>query len=345
MEKYRKGGSEMKKLVLILAVLFSCSLIVPCALVKEARADLGGSITVYTSETLTDIQDLANAFMAKNRKTKVDIYRSGTVEVTAKLQAEMQADSIQADVLWFADMDFFDDLAGRGLLVKADIPEAKNIPPDFIYWDGRAYEARLIYQIIAYNTDKVKKPVKGWKDLLDPDYRGKVGTASALYSGATLTQVTTLANNPNFGWDFYRKFKANDCKVVKGNGAVARSVATGEYYVGITIDFMARDLIAKGSPVAYVYQQEGTVYIPTPMGIVSKTKNLELAKAFLNFVLGVDGQKILIKNGYVPLNKTVPLPQGLPSPSDIKILKTDWNYLRNNRDHIRDMWGQIMGEM
>ncbi len=337
----------MKKGFLIVFVLaFSaCLLLLQFAGVPEASAQVKGNITLYTSETLTDVQDLANAFMKQFSKTKVDIYRSGTVEVTAKLQAEMQADSIMADVLWFADMAMFEDLGAQGLLLKTYVPEARNIPDQFIYMDGMAYEARLIYQIVAYNTEKVKKPVSGWKDLLDPAYRGKVGSASALYSGATLTQVTTLAKHPNFGWDFYRKLAANDCKIVKGNGAVARNVATGEYFIGITIDFMARDLIEKGSPVAYVYQEDGAVYIPTPIGIISKTKNPELAKAFINFVLGEEGQKVLVSHGYLPLNKNIPLPQGVPSPADIKILKTDWQYLKNNRDEIRDRWGEIMGVM
>ncbi len=337
----------MKKLffIFVCACFIVCVFASPLGGVKVANAELRGSITLYTSETLTDVQDLANAFMQENKKAKVNIYRSGTVEVTAKLQAEMEADSVRADVLWFADMAMFEDLGQKGLLVKTNIPEARNIPQHYIYMDGMAYEARLIFQIIAYNTDKVKKPVKGWMDLLNPAYRGKIGSASALYSGATLTQVTTLSKDPHFGWDYYRKLKANDCKIVKGNGAVARNVATGEYHMGITIDFMARDLIEKGSPVAYVYQEEGAVYIPTPIGIMSTTQNREIAEAFINFVLGIEGQKILLSNGYVPLNKNAPMPAGVPSPADIKVLKTDFQYLKNNRDEIRNTWGEIMGAM
>ncbi|MCK4804062.1 MAG: extracellular solute-binding protein, partial [Spirochaetes bacterium] len=161
----------------------------------------------------------------------------------------------------------------------------------------------------------------------------------------TLTQVTTLSKDPDFGWDYYRKLKANDCKIVKGNGAVARNIASGEYHIGITIDFMARDLIEKGSPVAYVYQEDGAIYIPTPIGIISKTKNKKVAEAFINFILGVEGQKILLKNGYVPLNKNVTLPDGFTSPADVKVLKTDFQYLKNSRDEIRNTWGEIMGVM
>jgi len=342
-----KGEISMKKYAAsgFILVLVACILLIPLAGKNEAQAQVSGSITLYTSETLTDVQDLANAFMKKFKKTKVDIYRSGTVEVTAKLQAEIQADSIRADVIWFADMAMFEDLAKKGLLIKTSIPEARNIPDKFIYMNGMAYEVRLIYQIIAYNTTKVKKPVRGWKDLLDPAYQGKVGSASALYSGATLTQVTTLTKDPNFGWDYYKKLAANDCKIVKGNGAVARNIATGEYFIGITIDFMARDLMEKGSPVAYVYQSEGSVYIPTPIGVISNTKNPELAQEFINFVLSEEGQEVLVSHGYLPLNKNVPLPAGIPSPADIKILKTDWQYLNSNRDEIRNQWGTIMGVM
>lgn len=313
---------------------------------KEAtNGEIGGTITLYTSETLTDVQKIAEKFEQKYPGTKVEIYRSGTVEVTAKLQAEIEANSIKPDVIWFADMAMFQDLGNKGLLLKTDLPEAMNIPKKFVYMGGKAYEARLIYQIVAYNTEKVKKKITGWNDLLDPVFKGKVGSASAFYSGATLTQVATLSKDSKFGWDFYKKLAENDCKIVKGNGAVARNIATGEYYIGITIDFMARALKAKGSPVDYVYQKEGTVYIPTPIGIISKSKNPETAKAFVNFVLSKDGQQVMVDRGYLPLNKNVPLPEGVPSAAKIKILKTDWKYLKENRDMLRKKWGEIMGVM
>ena len=310
---------------------------------EESKEGISGTITLYTSETLTDVQKIAEKFEQKYPGTKVEIYRSGTVEVTAKLQAEIEANSIKPDVIWFADMAMFQDLGDKDLLLKIDLPEAKNIPRKFVYMSGKAYEARLIYQIVAYNTEKVKKKITGWNDLLDPEFKGKVGSASAFYSGATLTQVATLSNDPKFGWDFYKKLAANDCKIVKGNGAVARNIATGEYSIGITIDFMARALKAKSSPVDYVYQKEGTVYIPTPIGVISKSKNPDTAKAFVNFVLSIDGQKVMVDRGYLPLNKNVPLPDGVPSPAKIKILKTDWKYLKENRDMLRKKWGEIMG--
>ncbi len=337
----------MKKLLIITTLIvfvLSVSAIAFGAGTKEKEAgEISGTITLYTSETLTDVQKIAEKFQQKYPGTKVEIYRSGTVEVTAKLQAEIEANEIKPDVIWFADMAMFQDMGDKDLLLKTNLPEAKNIPKKFIYMGGKAYEARLIYQIVAYNTEKVKKKITGWKDLLDPEFKGKVGSASAFYSGATLTQVATLSKDPKFGWDFYKKLAANGCKIVKGNGAVARNIATGEYYIGITIDFMARALKAKGSPVDYVYQEEGTVYIPTPIGVMSTSKNQETAKAFVNFVLSVDGQQVLVDRGYLPLNKNVPLPEGVPSPAKIKILKTDWQYLKQNRDMLRKKWGEIMG--
>jgi len=285
---------------------------------------------------------MASVFEKMHPGTKVEIYRSGTGIVSAKLQAEIQAGAVKADMIWFADMAQFQDLAKKGLLLKYNSPEAAYIPEKFVYLDGMAYEVRLIYQIVAYNTLKVKEKVRGWADLLNPAYKGRVGSASALYSGATLTQVATLVSDPDFGWDFYEKLRRNGCKIVKGNGAVARNVATGEYFIGLTIDFMARDLIEKGSPVDYVYQEEGTVYIPTPMGIMNSTKNPDVAKAFVDFALSEEGQKLMMKQGYVPVSEKIEPPQGVPSPRDIKILTTDWDFLRKNRGELKEKWAEMM---
>jgi len=45
----------------------------------------------------------------------VKIFRAGSGPVEAKIDAEMQAGRIQADVIWFADIGFFQNLARKGI--------------------------------------------------------------------------------------------------------------------------------------------------------------------------------------------------------------------------------------
>ena len=80
-------------------------------------ANLTGKLTLYTSAVQTDVDGLKAAFNKKYPNVAVTIYRDGTEKVIAKLRAEQDAKSIQADVLLIADAPTMETL-------KADI-----VPP------------------------------------------------------------------------------------------------------------------------------------------------------------------------------------------------------------------------
>ena len=310
---------------------------------EVVEAEASGTITLYTSETLTDVQLYARQFERLNPGTTVEIFRLGTTELVARLLTEMEAGETSADVIWFADMALFEDFSAGGELLAIDPPEAANIPEQYAYFDGEAYEARLIYQIVAYNTNLVPDGVDGWEDLTDPQWRGRVGSASPFTSGATLTQAATISNDGRFGWEYYEALAANEAVVGGGNGGVATRIASGEFALGLTIDFMARAQIAQGAPVGYVYQTEGSLYVPTPIGVLSSTDNPDLAEAFVNYMLSVPGQLQLASRGYLPVNRNVALPDGMTPADEIEVLTTDWQYLRNNREEILNTYGEIFG--
>jgi len=331
--------------------LLLCGLLFSVALFASGKAEepsgasdaMTGTITLYTSETLTDVQGYVDAFEKSHPGAKVEIFRLGTTELVARLMSELKAGSTPADVVWFADMALFEQLASDGTLMKINPPEAANVPKQYVYFDGKAYEVRLIYQIIAYNTKLVTKKVTGWSDLLDPQFKGRVGSASPFVSGATVTQVASVVQDSALGWNYYEQLAKNDPVITGGNGGIAQGIASGEYAIGLTIDFMARAQKDQGAPVDYVYQKEGAIYVPTPAGVLESTKNPKLATEFINYLMSVPGQKELQANGYMPVNKNVPLPEGIPSAADIKVLKTDWNFLQNNRDQILDRYAKIFG--
>jgi len=336
----------MKKTIALLVVALMLSLSLYATGEKEApqtEGALSGSITLYTSETLTDVQEYVNQFMKQHPGTTVEIFRLGTTELLARLMSELQAGSTPADVVWFADMSVFEQLANNDQLLTIDPPAAQKIPENYVYFGGKAYEVRLIYQIVAYNTNLVTGDVSGWQDLLSSQYKGKVGSASPFVSGATLTQVATVSQDPDLGWDYYEQLAQNDPIITGGNGGIAQGIATGEYAIGLTIDFMARAQKDQGAPVDYVYQNEGALYVPTPIGVMSSTDNPDLAEAFVNYLITIPGQLQLKANGYMPVNEDVALPEGVPSAADIPVLKTDWNYLKEHRQDLLDHYSQIFG--
>lgn len=309
----------------------------------EEAAAPSGTITLYTSESEDQVNEMVADFNRLYPDVTVNIFRTGSGEVVAKLQAEMEGGEIQADVIWFADIDFFSKLAADDLLLAYAPKGGENVPAEYHYDGDKYHEVRLIFNVVAYNTGLVAEAPTGWQDLLDPQYQGKVGMPSALYSGAAFNQVGTLMNHPDFGWEFYEKLNDNGVVVERGNGGVANKVATGEFAIVQVVDFMARNLKNEGSPVDHIWPAEGALLVPTPLGIISNTDNPDAAKAFLDYMYTDSAQSLFVKQGYVAVVPGAPLPEGAPDLADLKVLTVDTEYISSHRDEIRGNFEQTFG--
>ncbi|HEX7057150.1 MAG TPA: ABC transporter substrate-binding protein [Bacilli bacterium] len=306
-----------------------------------APAEENATINLYTSESQDLVNEMVNDFKAANPGIDVNIFRSGTGPVISKIQAEMGAGGIQADVIWFADIDFFGQLAEKGLLEAYNSPEAKDLDPRYVYDGGKYYEVRQIFNVIGYNTNKVKTAPKSWKDLADPSLKGKVAIADPNYSGAAFFTLATFVNDQNLGWDYFKSLKANNTKFEQSNGNLTSKVSSGEYSAVSVVDFMVRNAKNSGSPVDTVWPSEGAVLIPTPVGIISSSQHKEAAKKLIDYFLSEAGQKFFVKQGYIPVKDGVGVPEGAPNLKDIKIYPLATEFMSKNRDNLKKTFGEI----
>jgi iron(III) transport system substrate-binding protein len=165
----------------------------------EGKPEASGTINYYTSSRRDLVDKIVEDFEAIYPDIKVNVYRSGTGEVIAKLQAEMEAGAAQADLVSVTDMAFFMHLVDKDLLYKYTPPNAASIPDEFKYGDGRYYERFIMTVAIGYNTLSVKTKPTGWKDLLNPEYKNRIGIPNPVYSGVALTMLGTLTQTQH--WD------------------------------------------------------------------------------------------------------------------------------------------------
>ncbi len=312
------------------------------------ECDASGSFLLYTSESEDDANAMVAAFNEVCPDVEVEIFRSGSGEVVARLQAEMEAGEIQAEMIWFADIDFFSQLAEDDLLLSylPETAETAGVDEALNYNENRYHEVRLIFNVVAYNTTLVDEAPTFWTDLLNEEYAGMVGMPSALYSGAAFNQVGTLVNDETFGWEFYESLNENEIVVGQGNGGIADGLASGEFAMVQVVDFMVRDRAAQGSPVAHIWPEEGAVLIPTPIGILNSVEGTDkeaATKAFMDFLYTAPAQELFVEQGYIPVAEGAPLPEGTPRIADLQIITVDVDYIGENREEIRATFSETFG--
>ena len=300
-----------------------------------------GTITLYTSQPEEDAKKLVDGFKKVYPEADVVVFRSGTEELVSKILSEKEVNALQADVVLVADTVTFEILKEKDILDKYVSPELDGLNEKF--YDKENYYAgtKIISTGIIQNTDIYSGEVKGFKDLISPETKAQTIMPSPLYSGAAAYNLSLLTRTDGIGWDFYKGLKDNDILVDKGNGAVQKSVVSGQKGLGIIVDYMANRSKKEGAPVEFIYPEEGSPIVTEPVGIVKGSKNLETAQAFYDYIISKEGQELAASMGYTPIREDIEAPEGLKSAKELNILSGDDKVLLENREADKEEFSKI----
>lgn len=295
------------------------AMVLPLALPFAASA---GTLKLYTSQPNEDAQKTVDAFQAAHPDVTVEWVRDGTTQLMARMAAETEAGVPTPDILLIADTVTLEGMAQEGQLAAYQSPEAENYDPALYSDQGYYYSTKLITTGIVYHTGAGAIP-SSWADLAGADYKGMVAMPSPLYSGAALIHLATLTTNDDLGWDYYQALADNDTRAEGGNGAVFKAVASGEKPYGVLVDYMALRARAEGSPVEFVFPDEGLTYVTEPVAIMADAPNRADAEKFVDFVLSEAGQELVVEMGYIPARNGVDSPEGFPARDSLKLMEFD----------------------
>jgi iron(III) transport system substrate-binding protein len=302
-----------------------------------------GKLLIYTSQPQSDAQQTIDAFKAQYPKVEVNFVRDGTPRIMARLRSEIEAGKPQADVLLIADAVTMEGLKQEGRLLPHGNADVSAYPKELHDPTKTWFATKLITTGIVYNTKAPLKPTS-WSDLVRPDMKNAVVLPSPLNSGAAMVHTVTLASNLKQGWSYYEALKKNGAVAAGANGDVLKQVASGEKLYGMIVDFMPIREKAKGSPVEFVFPEEGVSAVSEPVAILSSTANPVAAKAFIDFLISQKGQELASKQGYIPAMPGVALPPGYPDRSVIRLMNFDVPKAiageKANRRQFIDIFGQ-----
>ncbi|WP_216818671.1 ABC transporter substrate-binding protein [Desulfurobacterium indicum] len=298
---------------------------------SQEKPQISGTINFYTSLPKTLALKIAKNYEKEYPGVTVNVYRSGASKIMAKLEAEIEAGKITADVVWLADPGNTIFLKNKHLLLKYIPQNAKSIA--FKDKDGYFFAGRFIAPVIAFNTKIIQNPPETFKTLTSTTYknslpspwnkaRGWCAIPNPLYSGSAVAFVYGISKI--YGWKYFQKLKDNGGIVLKSNGSVKNALIQGESAVGVTLDYMVRQQKAKGMNIDYIYPKDGTVLIPSPVAILKTSKNIKAAENFEEFLLSKDTQKLLANNYIIPARIDIKSDK-VPSLQSIKQIKIDWN--------------------
>ena len=305
--------------------LLGAVLAVSLGLASFQALALDGKLVVVTSYPVDTTGTFKAAFEAKHPGLQVEMLKKKTTAGIKYLQ-ETAANNT-SDMFWASAPDAFEVLKGDDLLVKYDV-KVQGIPdkvgafpvhdPDGYYKGFAASGYGIMWNTRYLKAKKLPAPAE-WSDLKKPVYFGHVGMSAPSRSGTTHLTVETLLQGMGWedGWAEWKAIAGNFSTVTERSFGVPDGVNSGQFGLGVVIDFFGLSSQASGFPVEFVYPTMTTL-VPANIAIVKDAPNPEAAAAFIEFLLSAEGQELLLdpKIRRLPVNPATyaKAPEGFPNP-------------------------------
>lgn len=311
------------------------------ALIEAARKE--GKVVHYTSVDLPLAEKVAKAFEAKYPGISVRIERTGAERVFTRISQEQASKIYACDVVQSSDAAHFVVWKRNGLLAPY-VPEevAKNYPADHKDPDGLFASYRVYLCIMARNTNLVKAEdaPKGFRDLLDPKWSGKIVKAHPGYSGTILTATYQTARD--VGWDYFEKLAQQKIMQVQSASDPPKKLALGERAIMADgIEYGIFQLKETGKPVDPIYPVEGSPLIIGPNGVLKSAPNPNAARLLQSYMLSAECQQFNVDfGGLRSAHALVTDKAGRKPLKEIKVMKDDAAAVEKESDQIKARYTQ-----
>ena len=187
--------------------------------------------------------------------------------------------------------------------------------------NGAWVAVNAIPMFYGYNSEKVQEAdvPKSALDFLKSQFRGKVVTVYPTDDDATLYNFYLIVRK--YGWDYMKKYMANDPYFIQGHRDVAARVRSGE-------DFVSFDITQRGGNLKIAMSQaDKTPVFFTGGGILKNAPHPNAAKLFVTWMLSKERHNPAL---YSPRGD-MPPPAGMPPLTDPRFANGYRDFLGDGR--------------
>ena len=314
--------------------LLQCTLAAASLVAAAAQAQ---TVVLYSSNNTETIETALDVVKKTAPNLKVQQVTGGTGSLMKRIQAE--AKNPRGDVLWSGGFGTLG--AYKDQLQPYKAPGVEHIPAEFRgpndLWVGT--NVHVMVMMVNERQLKGNAAPKTWSDLMKPEWKGKFAITDPSKSATAYMLVYGLLKQ--FGKDGLEKIAAN-AVVTSSSGTTYKGVASGEYPVGLTIEYAAQEYVAGGQKeIKLVYPSEGSYLAPEGMFIVKGAKNMDAAKTLYNALMSKEVQEAeLTKNFRRPTRTDIQVSKltTLPDLKSIKIFPLNQEAASAEYEQLVALW-------
>ena len=262
------------------------------AIVEKAKQE--GSVTIYSSQGLDQLNDLAKRF-EDEYGIKVEVVRAIDSDQLAKVQAEHDTGTgigdviAQATAAWTveksAEGGWFTPFVGPAM-DNPDYNKALNVSPN-----GDYFVSTSAVLTFGWNTELWPDGLKDYTDLLDPGLAdGKIGVIEPA-AGSIVDFYLYLEDK--YGEDFITKLAAQKPRIYPSSLPMAQALTAGEIAAGSFVQVLT-DEKAVGAPVDSGLSDTvwGALF---QTSVLATAPHPNAAQVLANFMITPEGQEAIAR--------------------------------------------------
>lgn len=294
---------------------------------------LSGTLTVYMPSP-TDLNTAYIEGFEEKTGVKVELFEGTTGEIQARLEAEK--DNPVADVVVLASWSDGLSMKESGQIMS--YPEAENADKLYDGWvdgDNMLFGTSASALGVIYNTTLIDSLDADWSELADAKYKDMIAIPDPEKSGSCKDFLAGYMCSTNNDWSVWEGMAENGLMVAGANKAALETVTTGEKAILVAgVDYNAYSNIDKGEPLQIYYPESGTVINSRPAMIMKTSKNVENAKAFIDYLMSDEAQQ-MVADAYLLPGRSDITCDNRTNVSDIPTFKNlDWDTMMANSSDI-----------
>jgi ABC-type Fe3+ transport system substrate-binding protein len=270
-----------------------------------AQAKKEGGLMWYTTISIPEAKEFADAFEKLFPFVKIDIFRSGAGAVANRVASEYMAKSYKFDIVQgISSRGVIPAFKRKEIIGRYHSPEYKFVAADLKDKEGFWTAMNVNTLVLAYNTRMVKPPdaPKTYDDLLKPAWKGK----------------KILNDTENFAWfdellkywgrdkgvAYFRKLAQQEQVFQRGSRSRIQLVMAGEFPLTIAYGPHIQGYTSRAAPIDWV-PLEPVVFVRDTISVAGKPPHPASAKLFVDFLFSKESQLKLREMNRIPARMDV----------------------------------------
>ncbi|NLP41846.1 MAG: extracellular solute-binding protein [Veillonellaceae bacterium] len=326
----------------ILIIVLAGSIYLP-GYADEKKAESMKNITVYTTLPVEQAAVLALEY-EKYQSVRINVVPLAENDLILKLKTESL--NPQADIV-LATKTVLEQAKKNNLLEQVTSEQLDIIPKRFKdennYWYGLWYDPMIF--VVNKDIQKISPQIPtSWRDL-SRDSKLRIGITDflAAEASANLLYTLTSVNGETQTLAFLKKLHPQVVQYSKFLATPVRMVGMCEADVAIAVQSEASRYIKDSFPIKIVYPTDGTAYLLTGAGLVTKSIHKSEAKTFIDWLMQNNAQNALQKSKfyYVPTNPELPEYKEF-NQKNIELLENKEIVTLEQKHRLLDKWIQTV---